>query len=116
MGSLRTKESQQKYKDLIAKGHLSIGCKLCEDKSLKEFTHWRIITNLFPFDLIAKTHHMIIPKRHITYNELTEVEKQELELIKTTLLGEEYEFMIENLSKMKSIPEHFHLHLVVTKD
>lgn len=116
MGYLRTKESQEYYQAHVAAGGLADGCRLCEAPSLKEFELWRIIGNNFPYDKIAKTHHMIIPKRHANDREITEAEWQEFKTIKEAYLHPTYEYLVEPTWKMKSIPAHMHLHLLVAKD
>jgi hypothetical protein len=88
-------------------------CVICDREALQSFTYWKIITNEFPYDLIASTHHMLVPMRHVTEVELSDSEKEELVSIKHGLLDPQYDFIIETVSKKKSIPEHFHLHLVV---
>lgn len=88
------------------------GCKLCEAVSLFESTFWRVIPNKFPYDLIAADHTMIIPKRHVTEDELTAEELEELKTLKTTYINDHYMFIVEATLKRKSIPKHFHLHLI----
>lgn len=114
MGALRTKESQEKYLKLIASGFLDDECKLCKAPSIKDFSYWRIIDNRFPYDRIAKTNHILIPKKHTIENGLNEAEKEELLSIKQGYLKDNYELLIEVTNK--SIPAHFHVHLVVIKD
>ena len=116
MGTLRTPGSEANYKKLIAEGILSNGCALCRAESIKEFQYWKIIHNDFPYDRIAKIHHMIVPKRHIPDADLTSSEKEEFEAIKNDYLHKEYEYIIEATYKNKSIPGHAHLHLIVAKD
>ena len=117
MGILRTKRAQQKYLKLITEGFLENGCNLCKKVSfIKEFKHWRIIENKFPYDRIAKVNHMIIPKRHITEKKLNNLEKKEFEIIKSGYVAKKYEFLIECTNKRKSIPGHFHIHLIIVKD
>lgn len=115
MVRLRTQESEEKYKKLIAAGYLTGGCKLCEASSLRDFEYWRIIRNDFPYDLIAQVHDMIVPKRHVKENDLSEEEGKEYGEIKATYIESNYEFILEPTLKLKTIPEHFHLHLIVAK-
>ena len=116
MPRLRTQECEERYKKLIVTGYLDSGCRLCEAPSLKDFERWKIIRNDFPYDLIAQVHDMIVPKRHVKESNLSEEEKKEYGEIKATYVENEYEFIMEPTLKLKSIPEHFHLHLVVVKD
>lgn len=113
---LRTEESQAKYEAYKATGALDEGCVLCGKETLQPFEHWTVIENIFPYDKIAKTHHMAIPKRHVTELELSEEELKELRTIKETYFHTNYDFIIEATYRMKSIPGHFHIHLIVLKD
>lgn len=115
MPRLRTQESEERYQKLIAAGYLQGACKLCEASSLKDFEYWRIIRNDFPYDLIAKVHDMIVPKRHVMENCLSAEEQKEYGEIKAGYIGAAYTHVIEPTLGLKSIPEHFHLHLIVAK-
>lgn len=108
---------ERKYKKFKANGFLDDGCNLCKEAtSIKEFKFWRIVDNLFPHDRIAKTNHIIISKRHTIYEELNKLEKKEFEIIKSAYIEKEYEVMLEVTQKKKSIPGHFHIHLMILKD
>ena len=117
MGALRTKKSQEKYLKLIANGFLDKKCNLCSKtkaESIKKFKYWRIVNNKFPYDRIAKINHILIPIRHTTEKNLNSAEKKELELIKWGYVKKNYEILVEVTHK--SIPAHFHVHLIVIKD
>lgn len=116
MARLRTKEAEEQYKKLIASGYLNGGCKLCEAPALREFSHWKIVENKFPYDRIARVHDMVLPKRHVEEDELSQEEKDEYRTIKEDYIEQTYEYLIEATSKQKSIPEHFHLHLIIPKE
>ncbi len=113
MGTLRTPETEAAYTKVKEEGHLREGCVLCTIPSVKEFNEWRIIENRFPYDLIASVHHMILPKRHTA--ELSKSEQKEYEEIKETYMQPTYEFFIEPVNRQRSIPEHWHLHLITAK-
>ncbi|MFZ1019906.1 MAG: hypothetical protein WAN61_02865 [Minisyncoccia bacterium] len=117
MGILRTKRSDRRYRKLIAAGLLeNDGCKLCQEIVIKKFKHWKILKTRFPWDRIAKVHHMIVPIRHITFEQLNRAEKKEYEIIKESYIQKNYETIAESTNKTKTIPTHFHLHLIVIKD
>lgn len=86
-------------------------------KTIKEFEHWMIIPNDFPYDAIATVNHMILPKRAVSFDWqlITDDEKRELELLKQTYLSENYDLVWENLPKGQTVPGNFHLHLLVLK-
>ena len=113
---LRTKKTYRRYEKFKKNGFLANGCNLCKEaKSLKKFKHWRIINNLFPYDCVAKINHIIIPKRHVNYKNLNKIERKELESIKSKYIERKYQLIMEAMKREMSIPEHFHLHLIVLK-
>lgn len=112
---LRTPESVQKYRAHIEQNAGSTACALCEKTALQSFTHWKIVDNDFPYDQIAKVHHMVVPRRHITEQELTTEELKELVDIKHGHVNETYDWIIEATHRNKSIQGHFHLHLIIGK-
>jgi hypothetical protein len=117
MGSLRTKEMEQKYREYKKDGHMDRICNLCEKAPLvKEFRYWKIVENIFPWDNIAKLQHMLVPKRHIKYDKLNDEEKKEFDELKISYVEQEYEIIAEVTNKKKSIPEHLHIHLIIMKD
>jgi diadenosine tetraphosphate (Ap4A) HIT family hydrolase len=116
MASLRTPETQAKYVEYIASGRLESGCALCAKTTLREFSHWKIVQNDFPYDRIASMHHMLIPKRHVSEAELTEEEHQEFLALKNGTLNDMYDYFLEAAHRAKTVPAHFHIHLVVLKE
>lgn len=116
MKSLRTAETEAEYQKVLSTRLPSEGCHLCKEKSIIEFQYWRIIPNNFPYDTLAKIHHMIIPKEHMKELELSNEAKAELLELKSHYLDDNYEYIFEPLPKKKSIPAHHHLHLMVTHD
>lgn len=113
----RTKETtQQAYDDFMKAGGLEGQCALCEAPAVKEFTLWKIVENRFPYDRVATTSHMIVPKRHANDEEITGDEWIEFQKIKKEYLTPTYDFFIEAAHHKKSIPAHFHLHLIVAGD
>ena len=116
MNSFRTPQNQTEYKELRKTQKEEGHCALCEKPPMKEYEYWKIIKNDFPYDRIAKTHNMIVSIRHASDDELNQEELNELKEIKKEILHSDYEFIIETTYLKKSIPEHFHLHLIISKD
>lgn len=112
---LRTAHTAQKYRDFVASGGLDTQCALCFATPIHIFKYWKIICNDFPYDRIADIHDMIVPIRHSTENSLSKEEKEEFLTIKESHL-QAYELLIEATYKIKSIPAHFHIHLVNVKE
>lgn len=117
----RTREMMDKYVEMMqqrkASGIDVNPFKDWKDHAIKEFNHWFIIPNDYPYDAIASVNHMIAPKREVAFNWqlLSDEEEDELDLLKATYLNEHYDVVYENLPKGQTIPAHFHLHLLVLK-
>lgn len=116
MGSLRTKDTQAAYDAARAQKGYATGCRLCEAPAMQEFTHWKIITDEFPYDKIAKVHDMIVPKEHLTAEQLPIEAWVEFEELKRSVINDRYELVASTTYKNSSNPRHFHMHLIVIKD
>lgn len=113
---MRTQKMHRKYKTYQKTHFKSDSCVLCDKaKDKKNFKHWRLVKNLFPWDRIATAQDMIFPKRHVRYEKLTKAEKAELEKMKAGYLNKKYDILAEATDRIKSIPEHYHLHLILLK-
>jgi len=115
MVSLRTAEGSKRYREYLKNETSESSCSLCDKESIKDFQFWRLVENSFPYDQIAKTHHMLVPVRHVPEDGLTVDELAELKMIKGVFINAAYDWIIEATYKNKSIPDHFHLHLIVGK-
>lgn len=113
--SWRTEEMHSRYESERQADIDSGGCPLCDAPTIEEFTHWRIIPNKYPYDAVTVRHEQIVPKRHTDGKDLSEEEILELEELKLNRLNKEFVFLFESLPKQKSIPGHYHLHLIVPK-
>lgn len=91
-------------------------CPLCRSETIADYQFWRIIPNNYPYDRVAAVHHMIVPKRHTTYDEITSEEQAELDALIKTDLNKNYNFLQLALPKGQSIPNHLHYHLIVPLD
>ncbi len=85
--------------------------------AIKSFTHWLIVPNTFPYDAIADVSHMLLTKRDVVFDWslLTKDELAEFKILKETYLKDTYDLLWENLPNGRSIPGHFHLHLLTLK-
>lgn len=118
---LRTQETMEIYMKTAEERKLS-GVKVdhflrWHENLVKEFNHWVIVTNEFPYDAVAQVSHMIATKREVGFDWdlLTNEERDEYELIKKTYLAEHYDAIWENLPRGSTVAHHFHLHLIVLK-
>jgi hypothetical protein len=116
MASLRTTESEEKFQAFRKTIPADAPCAICEKDAIRSFKLWKIVPNSFPYDKIASIHHMVVPLRHVAEEGLNEEELAEFKEIKEKVLHTEYEYIIEATFKKKSIPAHFHLHLLVAKE
>lgn len=118
---LRTDEMMSKYMQESEKRHAS-GTIVnpfanWNDSLVKEFQHWVIIKNDFPYDAIATISHMISTKREVAFDWdlLNEEELSEFASLKKGYIKDNYDVLFENLPKGQTFPGHFHLHLLVLK-
>ena len=118
MISPRSIETEQKYKafkDLKRQvGEDLAEFKLEDEIVVREFDHWLIIENRFPYDNMTSVNHMLIPRRDFAdLSEATGEEMVEHEAIRNALVTERYyDALVENFPRSKSVTRHVHLHLV----
>jgi len=115
MVTLRTQEMESKYQEHKRAEWPTGFCPLCEKESKKDFGFWKVVENSFPYDQIAKIHHLLLPLRHVTGKELRAEELEELSMIRDSFVNAGYDWVIEPTEKNKSLPDHFHLHLIIGK-
>jgi len=117
---LRTNEMKAKYAENMNQYEDFSGTKNFEEdkeRIIHSYRHWHIIANLFPYDKVAHTHDMLVPKR--VFGKMSECNKEEWEEYKTIVTQFEtdayYDVILENFSSNKSVPCHLHLHLIIWK-
>lgn len=119
--ALRSKENADAY--LEAQGGIADHLHLKDysndsEHIIRSFEYWHIISNLYPYDMIAKEHDMLVPKR--VFSKLSDCTRLEWEEYKTILNVLEtegyYDAVLENFSRGRSILRHLHIHLIVWKD
>jgi hypothetical protein len=92
------------------------GCRLCNDtESIREFEYWRLMPNKFPYDRFCSKSDMLVTKRHTDETGLTKQEREEYFKLKSEVLVDEYDSVLDHLPKQKSIPNHCHFHLISFK-
>ena len=116
MEDLRSKKTGDRYAKLRAQKTFNHECRLCPIKSIKDFKYWKIIDNEYPWDLVSKINHILVTKRHTTYQKLNNAEKKEFDSIKANYINENYQMMVEATDRAKSIPNHFHMQLILLKN
>ncbi len=113
---LRSEKAASEYEEAIKNRTPGSGCNLCNDRdtTIQEFSHFVLMKNKFPYDRYFTKSDMIVAKKHVTELELSQEERTELAEIKK-VLSDSYDSLIEHLPKQKSIPGHYHLHVVEFK-
>jgi hypothetical protein len=108
--SARTAESEQAYQDAKVTGKTM---PLELEPSLKQWVHWRMIDNRFPYDMIFSVHRMLLPKRAGVSDRwhLNKDEKEELEVILKEFVYPEFDMWFENCPKRRSVASMYHIHL-----
>lgn len=97
------------------------GCFMCDlpaDVQIRqEFTHWLIIANQYPYDTVASTHDLLIPRRHFAKErDATRAEADEaLEILYALDQSGYYDSILKNFVIAQSQRDHFHYHLLTWK-
>lgn len=110
--SLRSASGEAYYANIKTRGGTM---PLIEEPRLQEWKYWALIENAFPYDSMFKTHHLLIPKRVVSEEELSELERLELRSI-LRQLNDNYDCSITNFTSKQSIRNHYHIHLLIYKD
>jgi diadenosine tetraphosphate (Ap4A) HIT family hydrolase len=122
--TLREEADERAYAEARATGSLP-ACRYCVVKNVvREYAHFLIMANDFPYSRIAKVNHMLSPKRHVaSFYELNDAERAELETIYIDIdrgvsdgTLPPYDQIIKNTTRNMTIPGHVHLHLIQFKD
>lgn len=110
--ALRSNKMRKRKDDYESATQLET-CTICEREG-ERLGEWKIVPNLFPYDLIASKHDLLVPVRHVSERRLLHNrEKAQLESIKSsTSLSGEYSLVLENLGEQRSIRDHLHIHLI----
>lgn len=104
---LRTKATWERYQNQPVRDD----CFMCvKRKIVKEFEHWLIIENDFPYDAVASIHHLAIPREHITT--LNKDTLEEYQNVVVHYVDQNYDFTGTNTPGNRTQPQHFHLHLL----
>ncbi len=118
MQNPRTENSQAAYNNFkqqhVSNPELLTSFNFKNEITVKEFEHWLIIENRFPYDRMARTNHMLVAKRPYAHlHEGTKEEQVEYKDILRQLTDEAfYDALIENFPKVKSVKQNAHVHLV----
>ena len=65
--TLRTKITQQKYKEFLEEGG-ALDFSDWKNRLIKEYKHWRLIRNWFPYDAITVKNDILITKRIVPFD------------------------------------------------
>ena len=114
-GTLRTDETEADYDKYKADGCLNDGQVLLDAEAKITFKYWKIVTNKFPYDKITALHDLLVPLRMTDGRDFTQEEIDELLELRETYINDNYQFIFEAMNNSKTVPEHFHLHLIITK-
>jgi hypothetical protein len=116
MGVYRSDELEEQYGVHKQTVEFQSACGLCTSPAIQTFRFWKIMPAKFPYDLISVTHNMLLPLRHVAEQDLTDEERAEfMEIKHSDALQHTYDSFLESTHRTRSIPPHFHLHLLVLK-
>ena len=110
--TLRLAKTENKYKNALKNGETK---DLLTIEPLIEFEHFRIIPNKYPHDKIAKTHHLLIPKRRIdSWTKFNRKERKEFKKL-DGFLRHKYDSISQNYPSLLSVRDIVHWHLYILK-
>lgn len=105
-------KTEKRYKEALKNGETK---DLLTIEPLIEFKHFRIILNRYPHDKIAKTHHLLIPKRRVdNWTKLNRKERKEFRKL-DKYLRNKYDCISRNYPALLSIKDIVHWHLYILK-
>ncbi len=108
----RTKLRSEATQDLYQNAEV-VPDFIAVEPSLREFEYWRIIANRFPYDEIATSHHMLVPKRKFAeYAEMLPEERAELDSLIAGGL-EDYDTLMLNTRRGRTVLNWLHFHLLI---
>lgn len=110
--TLRSRRDELKY--ATAKG-LGLSNELVDEPRIREWKHWAIIHNEYPYSYAFKVHHMLIPKRAVKEDDLSSAEEAELKNILKEIRSD-YDCRMINMPSKQTKLNHFHIHLLTFKD
>lgn len=116
--ALRTPETWARYQNAPKRRDGS--CFMCDLDGIviiKEYQHWVIIENQYPYDTVAEVHHLLVPREHEPRaDELSVHCIDESSDIMSELEKEGYyDCIISNFPVGQSQKQHFHAHLIKWK-
>ncbi len=85
-----------------------------QETIIRDFTHWMIIKNRFPYDRMARINHMLVSKQPLRtqYDASTEARNELITIMKLLEKEAYYDAYLENFPKTKSVKQHVHIHLI----
>lgn len=109
--SLRSDKTEAQY---LADKAVGLLTSLKQKTPLVTFAYWLIIVNDYPYDVAFKTHHLLIPRREVASRfDLTSAELADLSIIIREYIEPNYDTMMDNTARTRSILQHYHIHLMV---
>jgi hypothetical protein len=106
--SLRSEQGEQHYIDIKKANKL---IPLLDEPAIRQWNHWKLVVNSFPYDICFKEHDLLIPFSGAAIKEsLSEVETIELNQIINEYAMDKYDMIFENTMKRRSVPNLYHIH------
>lgn len=107
----RLPESETIYAEVRSKWNGDDPCRMCKIPPTREIGSFVITPNEFPYDAVCSLNDMLALKECAP--SLTIEQVVELEGIKQVLGAEGfYDLILENMPRKKTIPGHWHIHLM----
>jgi len=112
--SLRSAAAERAYQKAAKDDKLT---DVRKEMVVEEFKQWLLIRNRYPYDAVFSKHDLLIPKRDFaTRGAMLPVEYFDLMRILETYGEQNYDGMIDNMQRRRSIMGLYHVHLFCYKD
>ena len=108
----RSAQTQRAYEHYVAEhGH---SFDLTKEAVVREFDHWLIIENRFPYDNMTRINHLLVSREPLaSVHTAAQMIKDEYDAIIAALANERvYDACIENFPSASTVRTHHHVHLV----
>ena len=81
-------------------------------RMVKDFGDWWLIENEWPYDLLFKTHHLLIPMKKVTrFRDLPHITQANYHKV-LAKLEKDYDTYFVNMPLKRTVATHWHCHII----
>jgi len=107
----RSPELDQEYRDFLKTKPVPFE----KNKVIENYGDWILVENDYPYDLLYKKHHLLIPRARVgSFTQLNKISQRRYHTL-LAHLEDQYDLYFVNMAKGRTVPTHWHCHLAVWK-